>query len=190
MYQDMSESEHNSHAEWFAIKTTQDFKAEKVLASRCEDVFFPTNIIKLANGKSRRKALIPHVLFIKTSKDNALVLEREGRLSPMTSVPFWIFRYPKNPDIQVISQKSIDLLKLLTVDDCFKCQVYNPTKFVPGDRVKVIGGLYKGYDGFVKRIDRDRRVIVKIEGVCMVVLPFIHPDLLKRERDNKTLTGE
>lgn len=184
-YRDVNKTEQNSHSEWFAIKTMQDFKAEKALSPKCEDVFFPTVAVKMPNGTNRRRALIPHVLFIKATKEVALELEREGRMASLSSIPFWIFRYPKNPEIQAIPQKSIDLLKLLTIDDCFDCRVYNPTEFVSGDRVKVIGGLYKGYEGFVKRIDRNRRVVVEIEGICMVILPFIHPDLLVRESDNQ-----
>lgn len=177
-------------SQWFAIKTRQDFKAETALASKCEAVFFPTNMTRQPHGNPKRKAVIPHVLFIKTTRENALALEREGRLSPYEAIPFWIFRYPKNPEIQVIPQRSIDLLKLLTTDDSFECQIYNPTVFTPGERVKIIGGIYEGYEGFVKRIDRNRRVVVEIEGVCMVILPFIHPDLLVKTANNVTITGK
>lgn len=168
---------------WYAIKTLKDFKAEEELAPKCDDVFFPTNRILKPNGEYKRKAVIPHVLFIKTSRENALAMEREGRRSPFDSIPFWIFRYPQNPEAQVISQKSIDLLKMLTSDDTSQCRVYTPAVFTPGERVRIIGGLYEGYEGFVKRINRDRRVVVEIEGICMVILPFIHPDLLQKLPD-------
>lgn len=186
----MSKTDTHAPTQWFAIKTLQDFKAELALASRCEDVFFPTNVTRLPSGRAKRKAVIPHVLFIKTTRKNALRMEREGRMSPVDSIPFWIFRYPKDPDVQVISQRSIDLLRLLTADDTTECRVYTPTVFRPGDEVRIIGGLFEGYEGFVKRINRDRHVIVEIEGVCMVILPFIHPDLLIKKKDNLSITGK
>lgn len=182
--------DYDNDTHWFAIKTMQDARAEKELASECEEVFYPVNISSLPHGKVRKKAMIPHVLFIKTGKENALRLEREGRLSSLSSVPFWIFRYPKNPEIQVISQKSIDLLKLLTKEDGAECRIHNLETFTPGEYVRITGGLYEGYEGFVKRINRDRRVVVEIEGVCMVMLPFIHPDLLLRLKDNLPLTSK
>lgn len=180
----------DNETQWFAIKTMQDTKAEEFFSTKCEEVFYPVNVTPLPHGKSKKRAVIPHVLFIKTTKENAIALEHEGRKSPTESLPFWIFRYPKNPEVQVIPQRSIDLLKLLTTDDSSECRIYTPQTFTPGEQVKIIGGLYKGYEGFVKRIDRDRRVIVEIEGVCMVILPFIHPDLLIKKSDNLTLTGK
>lgn len=187
---DMNNTAQEKDSHWFAIKTPQDFKAEEALKTECEEVFFPTNLIRLPQGKSRKRAVIPHVLFIKTTRENALTLELKGRKDPPETIPFWIFRYPKNPEIQVISQKSIDLLKLLTSDDTSECRVYNPTVFTPGEYVKITGGMYEGYEGFVKRINRDRRVVVEIEGVCMVILPFIHPDLLIKKSDNLPLTDK
>ena len=52
----------------------------------------------------------------------------------------------------------------------------------------MIGGPYKGYEGYVQRVRKNKHVIVKIEGVCMVILPFIHPDLLQPVSDNDGLT--
>lgn len=175
----MNEPSQTETAEWYAIRTQQDFRAEEVLASECDSVFFPKTEMPLPSGKTRRRALIPHVLFIKTTRTNAMELERKGRQASGFVVPFWIYRYPMSMQIQVIPQKSIDLLKLLINDDSAGCRIYNPKEFAVGQRVRVTGGLYQGYEGFVKRIGRDRHVIVEIEGVCMVMLPFIHPDLLE-----------
>lgn len=180
MYSDMSETDPNhSRTEWFAIKTRQDFRAEEVLSTQCDEVYFPKETIRLPEGKTRIRAVIPHVLFIRTTRTNALSLEAEGRKNPGQSVPMWVYRYPHDNRIQIIPQHSIDLLRLLTSDDSTKCRVYTANDFRVRQRVRVTGGLYKGYEGFVKRIEKNKHVIVSIEGVCMVILPFIHPDLLE-----------
>lgn len=168
------------NTEWFAIKTRQDFKAEEVLAAYCEEIFFPKERIKVPGGKYREKATIPHVLFIKTTRDTALSLEKESRRLSDISIPFWIYRYPDSIDIQVIPQKSIDLMRLLTSDNTAGCRIYTAENYTVDTRVRVTAGQYKGYEGFVKRIGKDRHVVVEIEGVCMVILPFIHPDLLQK----------
>lgn len=171
--------EQNDNAVWFAIKTRQDFHAEEVLSAICEEVFFPKENVRHSGGKIQKKAVIPHVLFIKTTPEKALALEAESRKIPGSLIPFWIYRYPKCDEIQVIHQRSIDLLRLLTSDDTSRCRIYTVKEFKVTDRVRIIGGLYKGYEGFVKRIKKNKHVIVSIEGVCMVILPFIHPDLLE-----------
>lgn len=167
-------------AEWFAIKTRQDFRAEKLLTDVCEEVFFPKEYVRLPSGKTRVKAVIPHVLFIKTTHDIALDLEAKSRNIPGALAPIWIYRYPHCNEIQIIPQHSINLLQLLTEEDTSKCRVYTAKDFKLKERVRVIGGLYEGYEGFVKRIEKNKHVIVSIEGICMVVLPYIHPDLLEK----------
>lgn len=180
MYTDMSVSNTNHDTCWFAIKTPRDFRAEEEMAKVCEEVFFPKEYVRLSNGKTRVKAVIPHVLFLKTTPDNILNLESQARKTPGASVPFWIYRYPKRDDIQMIPPRSIELLRLLTADDTSKCRIYTATDYAVNERVRVIGGLYEGYEGFVKRIAKNKHVVVAIEGICMAILPYIHPDLLER----------
>lgn len=49
-----------------------------------------------------------------------------------------------------------------------------------GDRVRVTGGPFKGAEGHIKRIKRDRRLVVTITGVVAVATTYIHPSLLER----------
>ena len=168
----------SSQAQWFAIKTPKDKAAETFLADKCEEVFFPTQTLKTEGKKDRRKAVIPHVLFIKTTAENALDLEQQGRKNPLLSVPFWIYRHPGDNHIQIIPQASIDLLRLLTSDNTSECRIYTGHEFRANQYVRITGGLYQGYEGYIQRVKKNKQVLVKIEGVCMVLLPFIHPDLL------------
>ena len=164
---------------WYAIKTKQDFRAETTLKPKCDEVFFPKDFVRSPAGVKRLRAIIPHVLFIKTSPENALALEAAGRTHPELSIPFWIYRYPQSREIQIISEEQINLLKLLTATDTTRCEIFCKQDFSEGQRVRIIGGPFKGYEGFVQRVKKNRHVIVKIEGICLVMLPFIHPDLLQ-----------
>lgn len=49
-----------------------------------------------------------------------------------------------------------------------------------GDRVVVTDGPFKGAEGHIKRIRRDRRLVVAIRGVVAVATTYIHPSLLKK----------
>ena len=49
-----------------------------------------------------------------------------------------------------------------------------------GDRVVVTQGPFKGAEGHIKRIKRDRRLVVTIPGVVAVATAYIHPDFLKK----------
>lgn len=49
-----------------------------------------------------------------------------------------------------------------------------------GDRVRVINGIYKGTEGIIKRIKKDRRLIVTVSGVAVLATSFIHPSFLQK----------
>lgn len=49
-----------------------------------------------------------------------------------------------------------------------------------GDRVRVTGGPFKGAEGHIKRIKRDRRLVVTVTGVVAVATAYIHPSMLER----------
>lgn len=172
--------DHNSRLEWFAIKTRQDFKAAEFLKPLCDEVLFPTEEVTAPGKKTRTKAVIPHVLFIKITRERALALEQAGRQHPELSIPFWIYRYPSDDSIQVIPQKSIDLLRLITANDATRCEIFNKQDFKENEHVRITGGIYEGFEGYVQRVKKNKHVIVRIEGICLIMLPFIHPDLLEK----------
>ena len=49
-----------------------------------------------------------------------------------------------------------------------------------GDRVRVTEGPFKGAEGHVKRIKKDRRLVVTIPGVVAVATAFIPPQFLEK----------
>lgn len=53
------------------------------------------------------------------------------------------------------------------------------TRFKEGKRVRVKEGPLKGTEGYIKRIRRDRRLVVGIDGVVAVATSFIPPEMLE-----------
>lgn len=110
---------------WYAIRTHKDFDALRVLSEYCDDVFLPTEEVKIpSTGRTRTRAVIPHVLFIKTTPSEALSLEKRGRDINDRMIQFWIYRYQKEGEIQKITEEEIRLIKLLTSNDTAKCEVF------------------------------------------------------------------
>lgn len=48
-----------------------------------------------------------------------------------------------------------------------------------GDRVVVTEGPFRGAEGHIKRIKKDRRLVVTIPGVVAVATAYIHPSMMK-----------
>lgn len=165
---------------WFAIRTRRESYAAEYLRPLCHDVFFPTETIVKSDMSVHKRALIPHVLFIYTTRETALSLEQKGKRHPDISVPFWIYRYPTDKRIQEIDHGSIELLRLLGTPEGSGCEIFSKTDFKDDELVEVTGGIYRGCRGHVQRVKKNKHVIVRIEGICLVMLPFIHPSLLKK----------
>ena len=58
-----------------------------------------------------------------------------------------------------------------------------------GDRVVVTDGPFKGAEGHIKRIKKDRRLVVTIPGVVAVATAYIHPSMLKRVENFREEVG-
>lgn len=52
-----------------------------------------------------------------------------------------------------------------------------------GDRVRVTDGPFKGAEGHIKRIKKDRLLVVSIHGVAAVATTHIHPQFLETITD-------
>ncbi len=121
--------------------------------------------------------VIPNLIFIRCTAE---VLQCDGfRKDVYGKLMFYCepgTREPSSIDdrqmrifIAVNSVKDSDLLRI---------EVSDP-EFFKGQKVRVIGGLYKGIEGIIKRIKGDRRLLVQISGICAVATSYIHPALLE-----------
>jgi len=52
--------------------------------------------------------------------------------------------------------------------------------FKMGQKVRVIDGIYKGAEGYIKRIKKDRKLIVSVSGVAVVAVSHIPPEYLEK----------
>ena len=54
------------------------------------------------------------------------------------------------------------------------------SRYATGDRVRVKEGPLRGTEGYIKRIRRDRRLLVVIEGIIAVAAIYIPPQHLEK----------
>lgn len=165
---------------WYALKAYRTADAERYLEKEDIEYYLPKEVYRRADGKNAVRPVIAGLVFIRTSEERALQLEKESRATASTH-PLYIYRNVARDRIQEISPMEMQLMMLLTeIDTDRQCEVYRKEDFRKGDRVRVIGGPFIGYEGYVRRIRTNRHVVVEISGVCAVALPYIHPDLLEK----------
>lgn len=82
----------------------------------------------------------------------------------------------------VIPEREMTIFRLVADSDQTGLTFFQDdpmTHFKEGVRVRVKEGPLKGAEGYIKRIKKDRRLLVSIEGVIAVATAFIPPENLE-----------
>lgn len=58
------------------------------------------------------------------------------------------------------------------------------TRYKQGSLVRVLKGPLKGAEGYIRRVKKDRRLVVSIEGVVAVATSYIPPEMLEIVPEN------
>ena len=165
---------------WYAVRTSSPFRAIDSLKERGVETYIALAGERQGNGTVKTRPLISKLFFMKSEAENAREIEKESRMEGSKMPPIWIYRYSSGSDIQPISDKEFRLFRLLTAEDSMRCEVYHKEEYKIGDRLRVKGGPFAGYEGYARRIRKNKHVVVEIEGICAIALPFIHPDMLEK----------
>ena len=93
----------------------------------------------------------------------------------------WVYRNPGSSVPTVIPDKEMEMF-LFVCTSGEQGLTYlgdDRPEYHQGDRVRVIEGPFKGTEGHIKRIKRDRRLVVTVNGVAAVATSYIHPRFLE-----------
>ncbi len=123
------------------------------------------------------KQLIPSLLFVRCSEDWLVKFKHEH------NVDFMYYAEPDSSRPGAIPDSEMRSFILVTSADAGRDVKYfgaDAPEYRTGDRVRVTGGIYAGAEGYIKRIKKDRKLIVSVTGVAVVAVSYIHPDFLEK----------
>lgn len=145
--------------------------------------FYPMRLVeKCSDGGFVyvQEPLIKPLIFVKTSGDD-LVLIRKKHAGSVS--PYYDLRTRK--PIVIPEEQMERFIKICSIKDSgLEYLGEDGPQFHQGERVRVIDGIFKGYEGHIKRIRHDRRLIVSIDGVAVFATRFIPPAFLEKIEDN------
>ena len=180
----MSDAQHTTapavQTRWYAlsVRPGREFDVRDRLAPLVDSVYLPLTVATDARGKRIERPAVSRLLFVRADASVLLELERE---SLEKGRPFYIYRDVEHTAPQPIPDAQMRMFLLVSsAPDAGLLYIGTPgAQYAAGQRVRVTDGIFKGAEGRVRRIRRDRRVVVQIEGICAVALPFIHASLLQ-----------
>ena len=169
---------------WYALSVYRNkvFEVSQQITDDCDDIYIPTAKYQAPNSADNHlidRPAIPRLMFIRTDEHTALDLEKRAATDPHR-VPFFIYRNIAKTAIQPIADEEMRMFILVSSmgDRDLEYLPAAPDTYRQGDHVRVTEGPFKGAEGYIKRIKKNRRVVVEIFGVCAVALPYIHRELL------------
>ncbi len=167
--------------QWWALRVTYNraLMAKQSLDLLGYESYVPMQYREQMQGEERVKRLVPSIA-------NLLFLHLEPsamqQLKATTTLPLrYIMNRETNkplivPDYQM--QSFMAVAKTQVQDLIYLTP--SPGDFAKGERVRVMGGPFKGAVGKFVRFKGDRRVVVTIDGVVAVATTFIHPSLIEK----------
>ena len=133
----------------------------------------------------RVKYFVPEIIgslvFLQASDDYL------ARFEPDNFSRLWLYRDPLTRKPSPIPDREMEVFMFVCSAGRQGLTYLGDDKpeYHQGDRVRVTDGPFKGAEGHIKRIKKDRRLVVSINGVAAVATTYIHPQFLETITDSK-----
>lgn len=174
---------------WYVLRVTYNRigKAYELLLGAKMEAYFPMHYVyKTIQGKKKRmlESLLPNIIFVYDTPECVFSFVKK---SPHNSfINFYLnhFKqdeYGKNPPLTVGYNEMMNFINLTSVDN-EHIRVVNPEqcRYKSGDLVRVTDGDFKGVTGRVARVSGQQRVVVELEGLCLVTTAYVPSGFLMK----------
>lgn len=130
-----------------------------------------------------RRPLITSLIFLKASPEE--IVQVSARLKDeqiMGRALGFVYKTADWKGYASIPDRQMESFRLVVESGQSGLEFYSADEFVlrEGDRVKVLDGPFAGAEGYIKRIRKNRRLLVCIEGVIAVATSYIPEKYLER----------
>lgn len=160
----------------------EEVKGEKYLTLRRlqkRDGHFPdTRYVEDGAMIKIRKPLVTSLMFFHATEEDLLQIKADSEFQGRAM----IYSSADRSRPAVIPDREMAAFRLVADSGETGLTFFssdNITRYRQGDRVRVKCGPLKGAEGYIKRIKKDRRLLVSIEGIVAVATSFIPPEDLE-----------
>lgn len=167
-------------AHWFPMRVTyhRELKIKALLDNLGIETFLPMHyeVVESKTGgkKSVLTPAIHNLLFVRSTQERLteLKMTRE-ELSPMR----YIMKRSLDNQSEILTvpdQQMDNFMRVASVQDD-RVMFLDCNSFINkiGQRVKIMDGFFAGVEGVIKRINKNKRVVVQLEGLAAVAIAFI-----------------
>ena len=168
--------------QWYVLRATygREIKALEAIRSLGGVAYVPLHRTREERDGKLKKVLKPFVqqfVFLYSNKEGAYKFVNEvPELNYLTFYynHFDVANTGYNPPLTIPFNKMSNFIRLTSLEDEHVEVITNKhVVFKNDEMVRITDGKFKGIVGKVARIDRNNRVVVTIENVCMIATAFV-----------------
>lgn len=171
----------NSPKQWYALwvyrslvepvkRLCKEFDAETYEPVRVRE--YPTD----TGTEFRPEKILPNLLFARTTAE---AVSEIRRLSINRAIPYC---YPGTREPAPIDDVTMEMFMLVVKRGAERAETVD-LPIDKGDRVRVTEGIFKGAEGYVRRVHGSKRFVVVISGVVAVAVTHVPRRFLERVDD-------
>ena len=135
----------------------------------------------------RRVPMVKSLIFVRASETEiAQVSEMLKGPVDLQKPEGFVYRTPDWQAFSVIPNKQMVMFQLVTSSGESGLKFYSAddiSHFKTGQKVRVIEGPLKGAEGYIRRIQKNRRLLVAIEGIVAVATSYIPPQFMENVKE-------
>lgn len=156
---------------WFAYRIFHNKikLVKEQLSEEGIEFFIPIRIIQKEKAESfeyKEEPIIPSLIFIRSTEAYMRTLREKYALH------LGIYRNPGTQKAAIIPDREMEIFMYVLSKGCQQLESVDE-KIVQGNHVRIIGGLFKGAEGYITRIHGTKRFVVLIKGVAAVATTFV-----------------
>lgn len=167
---------------WFPMRVTyhRELKIKSLLDNLNIENFLPMRYeLVETKGEGKKRQLLPaihNLIFVHSSQETLTYLKMtQEAFSPMRYMTKKSLEQPDAHEIITIPDSQMNnFMRVASIQDdrvifLDYSQLHNPI----GKHVKIIDGYFAGVEGTIKRIGKNKRVVVQIDGISAVAIAFV-----------------
>jgi transcription antitermination factor NusG len=80
----------------------------------------------------------------------------------------------------MIADEEMSIFMFVTRTAAREAEPIDDSNLKPSDRVRIVGGIFAGMEGYITRVHGTKRFVVRIEGIAAIATTFIPKEYIQR----------
>lgn len=131
-------------------------------------------VIVGGNVEIHKEEIMPSLIFVRAN------VEWVERLRAITGDNVMPYCEPGSSRIYSIDDNEMNIFRFVARTAVRQIESVDYSELHANDRVRITGGIFKGMEGYIRRIHGTRRFIVAIEGIAAIATSYIPRQFVER----------